>query len=120
MIYPFTVYNLNILKVLGLPDLYLKICLVSKSLIIPAILIGSFYSLEVLVVLLVVQQIFSAIINSYYAGRLVEYKILQQVIDVGPNFLVSIITFMILFLFKDMIAIFEKNIVNFDSQVFLK
>ena len=112
MIYPFTVYNLNILKVLGLPDLYLKICLVSKSLIIPAILIGSFYSLEVLVVLLVVQQIFSAIINSYYAGRLVEYKILQQVIDVGPNFLVSIITFMILFLFKDMIAIFEKNIVN--------
>ena len=100
MFYPFTVYNLNIIKVKGKGALYLKTCTVSKGLLIPIILISINYGVKGLVIGLVFQRLFAALINSYHSGKLVGYSTFSQVKGVSLSFLISFAIFLFMFSFK--------------------
>ena len=89
--YPFTVFNLNIIKVKGLGTLYLKTCLISKGIIIPSVLIGLNFGILGVAIALVSQQIFSATVNSFYAGKLIDYSFTKQIKDVLPFFISAIL-----------------------------
>lgn len=91
--YPFTVYNLNIIKVKGLANLYFKIALISKGIMIPAIIVGLKFDIMGLVVALLIQRIAAAVINSLYSGKLVDYSLKEQLRDVVPYFIFSAVLF---------------------------
>lgn len=113
MVYPFTVFNLNIIKVKGHANLYLKINLLSKGLLVPAILIGLQFHITGLVIALVIQKICAGIINSLFSGKLIGYNLYEQIKDVFPFFLISALLFIVVFLSKN---ILDKH---FDSDFML-
>jgi O-antigen/teichoic acid export membrane protein len=89
--YPFTVFNLNIIKVKGLGGLYLKTCLISKGILVPAVLIGLNFGITGVAIAIIAQQIFAAIVNSIFSGKLINYTFSQQIKDVSPFFISAIL-----------------------------
>ena len=100
MFYPFTVYNLNLLKVKGLAGLYLKTCLFSKGLLLPIIFISIQFGVIGLVLGLVFQRFFAVLVNSYNSGKIIDFSIYQQVKSVSKSFFISAQTFIFLFYIK--------------------
>ncbi|MBN7817590.1 lipopolysaccharide biosynthesis protein [Algoriphagus pacificus] len=90
IMYPIHSYNLNILKVKGRSDLYLKLEIIKKSLttigLFAAISFGIFGLLWVQVIL----NILAFLINSHYSGRLIGYATLHQIKDIIPIFIIGI------------------------------
>jgi len=109
MVYPFTIFNLNIVKVKGRSNLYLKICLFSKGLLIPAVLIGLQFHVIGLVYALLIQRICAAIINSYYSGKLVDYRFSEQLKDVSASFFISTGLFFVVFLLIKLISMYSNS-----------
>jgi O-antigen/teichoic acid export membrane protein len=142
--YPFTIFNLNIIKVKGLGTMYLKVCLISKGLLLPAVLIGLNYGTSGIAIAVVFQQIFAAIINSSFSGKLIDYSFFQQVKDVfvyfiaatlsffpslllyqyidGINFFysISIITFVFIIIYLITLFFFRKTDLNLIYKTLLK
>lgn len=100
MIYPFTLFNLNIIKVKGKANLYLNVNLITKGLILPAVIVGIQFHIIGLVIGLVIQRFISAIINSYFSGRVINYSIREQIIDIYKVLLIAIISFIFTFYIK--------------------
>jgi teichuronic acid exporter len=100
MVYPFTVFNLNIIKVKGLGSLYFKVCLFSKGLLLPAILVGMNFGILGVIYAIIIQQIIAAVINSIYSGKLINFTLLDQLKDVYIYFISALLLFIIGILIK--------------------
>nr|MDA3779381.1 lipopolysaccharide biosynthesis protein [Bacteroidales bacterium] len=102
MIYPLSSLNLNLLKVLGRSDLFLKIEVIKKIIIIPTIIVGIFYGIKAMLLLMVLNSYISYSLNCYYSDKLIQYRILKQLKDLLPNFIISftigIVVYMVVFL----------------------
>jgi O-antigen/teichoic acid export membrane protein len=89
IMYPLHSYNLNILKIKGRSDLFLKIEIVKKVLIT----LGIFCAIPFGIYGLLIFQIFATFlffgINSKYSGKLIGYPIGEQIRDILPIFLVA-------------------------------
>jgi teichuronic acid exporter len=112
MFYPFSVFNLNLLKVKGKAGLYLKTCIVSKGLLIPIIFIGIQYGIVGIVIGLVIQRFLAVIINSYYSGKIIDFSTYQQIKSVGKSFFISVFLFLFLYHVKINFAKDLSNIHN--------
>ncbi len=77
--------NINMLLVVGRPDLSLKLEIVHKVAITIAILIGIQYGIYGLVISQVVSAYIGMFINSLYSKKLLNYSLLEQVTDVLPS-----------------------------------
>lgn len=90
MLYHLNAINLNILKVKGRSDLFLKLELLKKLIIIFAIVSGFYFGIWGLLI----GQVFSAIgalfINTIYSSRLIGYSLAEQIVDVMKVFLVAV------------------------------
>ena len=84
MLYPLHALNLNILLVKGRSDLFLKLEIVKKIMIIPLILIGIHWGITGLIWALIAGSFISYIINSFYSGRLIGYPMREQITDISP------------------------------------
>lgn len=82
LFYPLNAYNLNILKVKGRSDLFLKLEVVKKVIGIIGIVIAVQFSVLALVILRAVTSIIAYGINSYYSGLFINYGILEQLKDI--------------------------------------
>jgi teichuronic acid exporter len=100
MFYPFTVFNLNLLKVKGMAGLYLKTCIVSKGLLIPIIFISIQYGIVGIVIGLVIQRFLAVIVNSYHSGKIIDFNTYQQIKSVGKSFFISVFLFLFLYYIK--------------------
>ncbi len=89
MLYPLHAINLNILKVKGRSDLFLKLELVKKTLAIGPIVIGVFYGIEYMLWGSVLNSFVAFFLNSYYSAGLINYSTKEQLKDLLPTFLVS-------------------------------
>ena len=116
MFYPFTVYNLNILKVKGEGDLYLKTCLISKGLLIPIILISVKFGIIGLVFGLIIQRFFASLINSYHSGRLISFSFNDQIKSIYKSFIISLLIYVLLFSIKSSNLFFiSSNLISIIS-----
>lgn len=95
--YPLQGMNLNMLKVQGRTDLYLKIQVIRKLLAIPIIIIGIFWGIKAMIIGMIAEAIFGYYLNSYYSGKHIGYSMLDQIKDVLPSFLLSIFVGIIVF-----------------------
>lgn len=97
ILHPINSYNLNVLKVKGRSDLFLKLELVKKILIVITISI----TIQFGIIGLVWGQLFTSVlaffINSYYTGKLINYNTWQQVKNIFPILTLAFLTGIIVF-----------------------
>lgn len=89
MMYPLHALNLNILNVQGRSDIFLKLEIIKSFLAIPAIVIGVFFGIKIMILGMLVNSIISYYLNSSWSGRFLNYTMKYQIIDILPSFLIA-------------------------------
>ncbi|MDA8876950.1 polysaccharide biosynthesis C-terminal domain-containing protein, partial [bacterium] len=79
--YPVHAFNVNILKVCGRSDLFLKSVIIKKALILSIVLIAIGFSIEALLWSTLVTSIIGLFINTYFNKNLINYSIQEQLSD---------------------------------------
>lgn len=84
IIFPIHSYNLNILKVKGRSDLFLKLEIAKKILGVIVIIISLNYGIIALLWGQLISSILALFVNSYYSGNFINYRIWDQLKDISP------------------------------------
>jgi teichuronic acid exporter len=96
--YPLGALNLNILKVEGRSDLFLNLEIIKKIIAIPVIITGILFGIKALIIGMLVHSIISYYINSFWSGKLIDYSIIEQIMDILPAFALALIVNTLVFL----------------------
>lgn len=103
--YPVHSFNLNILKVYGKSNLFLKLEVYKKLIIVLSIVISFPFGIIALVWSTLAVSFVSLLINTHYSQRLIDYKTARQLLDMVPILIIaSIVSFTMyysVFLFED-------------------
>lgn len=89
--YPIHTANLNAIKAMGRSDLFLILEIIKKSVGIITILVTMFISVEAMAYSLLATSLLSQIINSWPNKKLLGYTYLDQVKDMLPQILLSLV-----------------------------
>jgi len=92
MLYPLHSINLNILKVKGRSDLFLRLEIIKKCISIPVIIIGIYLGIKAMLIAMIVNGCIAYFLNSYYTASLIQYSTMNQLKDISPSFLVGVVT----------------------------
>jgi teichuronic acid exporter len=84
ILYPIHAYNLNVLKVKGRSDLFLKLEVLKKIIIALTIVIALQFGITALLYGQIFTSIVAFFINSYYTGKFINYTSWQQSRDIAP------------------------------------
>jgi len=98
MFYPLHALNLNILQVLGRSDLFLRLEIIKKLLVIPVLFVGIVFGIKSMIAGMLINTIIAFYLNSFWSGRLIGYSFKSQVIDILPSFLLGAGTCILLFI----------------------
>jgi len=100
MFYPLHALNLNMLKVKGRSDLFLRLELIKKALVIPTIIIGVMFGIKIMIIGMIINSIIAYFLNSYWSGKLVHYPSQEQIADLAAPFMGALIVGLIVFSIK--------------------
>jgi len=89
MMYPLHALNLNMLKVQGRSDLFLKLEIIKKILAVPVVIIGVMFGIKAMIMGMMVLTQIAYFLNSYWSGRFIEYSMKNQVKDILPSFILA-------------------------------
>lgn len=89
MFYPLHALNLNMLKVLGRSDLFLRLEIIKTVLAVPVIIIGILYGIKIMILGMLINTIIAYYLNSFWSGKLIGYSSFEQVKDIFPSFLLA-------------------------------
>ncbi|MFI3297220.1 MAG: lipopolysaccharide biosynthesis protein [bacterium] len=98
MMYPLHAINLNMLQVQGRSDLFLRLEIFKKIIALIPVLLGIFISIYWMLIGSVFSGFCAYYLNSYYSGKLINYSIREQIIDIYPSFLIAIAVSSVLYL----------------------
>lgn len=98
MFYPIHAINLNLLKVKGRPELFLKLEVIKKIIITIVLFASVPFGVLMMCYGTVLTSIISLVINTYYTGKLIQHGFLKQMKDIGPAFFISFLAGMAAFL----------------------
>ena len=87
-IFPILLINMNIMKVKGRSDLFLRTEIIKYSGFVPIVILGMVYGLQVLMIGLVIFYWLSIFVSAMYTKKLINYTILEQLQDFIPVFLI--------------------------------
>ena len=90
MLYPLHAMNLNVIMVKGRSDLFLKLEIIKKVLLIPLIFTGIYWGVIALLIGDIILSLIAYLLNSYYSANLISYPTKEQIMDILPFLLVSI------------------------------
>lgn len=107
MLYPLHFLNINLLKVLGRSDLFLKIEIYKKIVGVIVILVAFQYGVYGLLISILITSFIGFFINTYYTDRLIGYGALKQVKDLLPTIILSILSSGIIFYFENILEDFH-------------
>ncbi len=91
MFLPLHVFNLSVLKSKGRSDLFLRLEIIKKVLVVLNIAITWRWGVEAMIIGQIVLQVNAYFLNSYVAGRLIAYPPYEQLKDLLPALAVSIL-----------------------------
>jgi O-antigen/teichoic acid export membrane protein len=92
MFYPIHAFNLNVFMVYGRSDLFLKLEVIKKIIIVIAILIGYWFGIYGLVWSSVITSYIALLINTHYSAEMINYSQKQQFKDMLPIFLLGFVS----------------------------
>jgi O-antigen/teichoic acid export membrane protein len=98
LLYPLQVLNLNILKVKGRSDLFLKLEIIKKATVVLAIVLTYRHGIIVMLYGQIITSIISYLLNSYYSGVLIGYSQWDQIKDLVPSFGSAVIMGIVMYL----------------------
>ncbi len=98
ILFPIHSYNLSILNVKGRSDLFLKLEVFKKIIIVITLLVTIPFGIIALLYGQVFISIFAFFINAHYTGKFINYTALQQLKDILPIILLAIFAGGIVFL----------------------
>jgi O-antigen/teichoic acid export membrane protein len=93
--------NLNILKVVGRSDLFLRLEIIKKIIITIAIIVGLQFGIWGLMYGLVISSFISLFINTSYTNKFLDYSYSEQFKDIIPVILYAVPMALIMFLIQD-------------------
>lgn len=85
LLYPLHVLNLNILKVKGRSDLFLRLEVIKRALVIFSILITYRWGIMAMLYGQIATSLIGYVLNSYYSGQLINYDQWNQIKDLLPS-----------------------------------
>jgi len=91
LVYPLSAINLNILKVKGRTDIFFYLEIIKKLIIAIAIIITFRFGILIMVIGQVFVSYICFLINIYYSGNQLNYSVKEQLIDILPYFIISVI-----------------------------
>lgn len=97
MLYPIHSFNLQVLSIKGLSNLFLKLEIVKKILIVPVIVVGIQYGIKAMLISMILVSVVSYFINSHYSGKLINYSTIEQIFDLLPSFSVAMVMGLVVF-----------------------
>jgi teichuronic acid exporter len=89
MFYPLHAINLNMLKVQGRSDLFLRLEIIKKLMAIPVIIVGITLGIKYMILGMILNSIIAYFLNSYYSGKFIGYSSREQLKDILPSFLLA-------------------------------
>ena len=90
MLYPIHAINLNLLKVKGRSDIFLKLEIIKKSLITIMLLITIPMGIKEMCIGMVINSYIALFINSYYTGQFSRLKTGKQFLAIFPIWIIAI------------------------------
>jgi O-antigen/teichoic acid export membrane protein len=90
ILYPIHAYNLNVLKVKGRSDLFLKLEILKKAMIVIVIAISFQFGIYGLLYGSVLTSVFAFFINTHYTGKFINYSGWEQTKDILPIIVLAI------------------------------
>jgi len=87
MIFPLHTLNLNLLKTKGRSDLFLRLEIIKKIIVIPVIIIGVHYGMIVMLWGMVLNSFLAYLLNSMFSAKLIGYSTWHQLLDIIPTFI---------------------------------
>ncbi len=84
MLYPLQIINLNVIKARGHSQLFLRLEVVKKTILVLIIAATCPFGVTYLVVGQLVMSIIAYFINSYFSGKQIGYSIADQIFDFAP------------------------------------
>ena len=116
ILYPIHSYNLQILNVKGRSDLFLKLEVIKKMLVVLVILISLQYGIYGLLFGSVISSIFAFFINTHYSGKFLNYSAWQQTKDLLPIIILAVFTGVVVYYIDHLL---QLNFLNDFSRLSL-
>lgn len=98
MMYPLHSLNLNMLKVQGRSDLFLKLEIIKRIIALPTIIIGILFGIKIMIIGMIINSFIAYYLNSYYSGSQINYSMKEQILDILPILLLAILNGIVVFL----------------------
>ena len=98
MWYPVHAINLNLLKVKGRSDLFLRLEIIKKAIVTIAIIICVPFGIMGICIGSVCTSIICLAINTYYTGKLIHVGFVRQMQDMTPTLLLSLVMGVVVYL----------------------
>lgn len=94
--YPINAFNLNILKVFGRTDLFLKLEIIKKVIIMVNVGIGFYFGIYGLLWSSVLSSFLAVLVNGHYSSTIVNYSTKSQLLDMLPISIISAAMFFLI------------------------
>ncbi|WP_297904428.1 lipopolysaccharide biosynthesis protein [uncultured Parabacteroides sp.] len=86
MLYPIHALNLNLLQVKGRSDLFLRLEVIKKGMMLLLLIIAIPFGIRAICIGAIVVSFLSWILNTYYTGKLIEVGFIKQITILMPVF----------------------------------
>jgi teichuronic acid exporter len=97
LLFPLHLMNLNVLAALGRSDLFLRLEIIKKVLVVINIAITWRWGITAMIYGMIVTDVISYYLNSYYTGDLIGYPIREQLRDIFPYLIMAALMGMALY-----------------------
>lgn len=119
MFQPLISVHLNTLNSLGRPEMYLKFQILFLIITIPTLFLGIFYSINIMIVGLVVVSFINLIIVGSITGKHTGYRLFEQSKDILPLFFLSLLIGMLTYVLGSFISASPSFILTFQILFFI-
>jgi teichuronic acid exporter len=99
ILYPIHSYNLQILNVKGRSDLFLKLEIIKKILVVLIIIVSFPFGIYAILIGSVFTSVLCFFINAHYSGKFLNYNAWEQTKDLLPIIILSLIVGLIVYFF---------------------
>lgn len=89
---PLNAFNINILNVKGKSDVVFKIEIVNKLLVSFVLVLGVLYGLDYILWGITINSFITYILNSLIVGKLINYNLKEQILDILPFLIMGLVT----------------------------
>lgn len=109
--YPIHSLNINLLSVLGRSDLFLKLEVIKKVVIVLSVVVGFKFGIMGLLWSTVFTSVLALFINTHFTGGFIKYKTWSQILDLFPTSIVVGASAGLMYLLNNLF-VFENHIIH--------